>query len=127
MRFGVWLLLANHRAMTLLNDGRIVTMIAVKKNAYKFKVRDYTRHAWVWADDVAAVFIDAEWVKLPLWEPPQLFLRSASSLSSLPVSESLPEVRVLETVPQHLAFQEGQFVWTDRPLYVPRTPASLSK
>lgn len=125
MRFGVWLLLSTHRAMTLLNDGRIVRMVGVKKNAYKFKIRDEARHEFVWADDVAGVFIEAEWVRLPLWKPPSWFSRESSSLPPLPVAEHLPEVRLLESV-QHLAYQNDQFVWTDDPLYVPQNPASLS-
>jgi len=99
-----WYHLAQNRVNMLLKDGRIVRLIGVKDRAGKFKIRYQDRHEMVWADDYAAIFVDSEWVRCPLWEPLVQPFCNPSSLPRLSSAEKLPEIREVPDPPRVLAY-----------------------
>ena len=81
-----WRDLAQNRALVLMADGSVRTLIGVHRHSGKVKVKANT-HERMWADAVEAVSLTDGWHRFPLWEEAtkvKTTTRPSSRRASLP-------------------------------------------
>ena len=88
--FNEWVRLARLRADIRLMDGRVATLVSVRKPSRNCKIRLANRHYLIWIDDIALVK-DPEsdiWMKLDAWPVVDLDTRPGVTVTSMATAAS---------------------------------------
>lgn len=88
-RFWFWKALAQHRALVLLRDSSVRTLVGVQKYSGKCKVFANT-HETVHAGDIIGVSTTDGWVRWPVWAEAVPITTSLRLHASLELASPLP-------------------------------------
>ena len=125
--FSYWVHLARMRAEITLMDGRLATLVAVRKPSRNCKIKLLNRHYMIWIDDIALVKEPEtdQWIRLDAWPAVDLDTRPGVKVTSL--ADAAASRHWLKVVPNpsvlHPSFQPPSRV--ARPA-APTSPASPS-